>query len=315
VLFGDDKFMTDFLTRLVNRTLGLTPVVQPLIPSMYESGATVSSSGFAERDRVSEMPMSRTIPAESETSLTQDGIYSEISPLLISPQLAGEDMSKGEAQLADDDLNNRAKIVDELSVKVRIDSTNTITDNPSISHPVKQSPVEELRAGEIGENALSENISRKSSNIIAPASTDFSDRIESRDRDNSPTNDRHQLGEIIHQAAPNERSNKSVNKQPQAVEDSELLLTPNSSDFHPFVERHQIRNQPTDIPRQGEFNQPMLEEAEIGEKATTIRVHIGRIEVKAIQQTPIASASSGKPPVPKLSLDDYLKFRNGGYQK
>ena len=48
--------------------------------------------------------------------------------------------------------------------------------------------------------------------------------------------------------------------------------------------------------------------------APTIRVAIGRIEVRAIMPPPATPTRQTAPttPRPELSLDDYLKQRNGG---
>lgn len=43
-----------------------------------------------------------------------------------------------------------------------------------------------------------------------------------------------------------------------------------------------------------------------------IRISIGRIEVKAVTQTPLSQKRENKPQAPKLSLDSYLNSRNGG---
>jgi hypothetical protein len=53
--------------------------------------------------------------------------------------------------------------------------------------------------------------------------------------------------------------------------------------------------------------------AERPESAPLVRVHIGRIEVRAVEPKPKpAAARKPAPPRPGLSLDDYLKRRKGG---
>jgi len=46
--------------------------------------------------------------------------------------------------------------------------------------------------------------------------------------------------------------------------------------------------------------------------ARTIRVTIGRIEVRAVQPAPAPAPRRPVRPAPKMSLDDYLRSRNGG---
>jgi hypothetical protein len=46
--------------------------------------------------------------------------------------------------------------------------------------------------------------------------------------------------------------------------------------------------------------------------APTLRIHIGRIEVRAVQALPAPASHPRAVPKPKLSLDDYLKRRNEG---
>jgi hypothetical protein len=56
--------------------------------------------------------------------------------------------------------------------------------------------------------------------------------------------------------------------------------------------------------------QPARAEAEAGGQPPTIRITIGRVEVRAVQPAPIAPAHPTLRPAPALTLDDYLKRRN-----
>src|SRR5438132_6086750 len=65
--------MADFLTRLAERTLGVAPVAQPIIASMFANGRTMPNSpsmaeGFAVQDEVEALaaPQAPTVhPAQS----------------------------------------------------------------------------------------------------------------------------------------------------------------------------------------------------------------------------------------------------------
>jgi hypothetical protein len=78
--------MTDFLTRLAERTLGLAPIAQPLIPSRFATGqAPVGSYAFTTT--MDEMSMEENIDAvETESRLNTMPTFSiKVSPTRTDP--------------------------------------------------------------------------------------------------------------------------------------------------------------------------------------------------------------------------------------
>jgi len=63
-------------------------------------------------------------------------------------------------------------------------------------------------------------------------------------------------------------------------------------------------------PASSQAAQPAGAEPEARPQQTTIRISIGRVEVRAVQPTPTAVPLPATRPNPALSLDDYLKGRN-----
>ncbi|QSJ19369.1 hypothetical protein JYQ62_11985 [Nostoc sp. UHCC 0702] len=58
--------------------------------------------------------------------------------------------------------------------------------------------------------------------------------------------------------------------------------------------------------------QPEILATERPEPAPTIRIHINRVEVRAVNTQPRSTPAPPSRPAPRLSLDDYLRKRNGG---
>jgi hypothetical protein len=70
---------------------------------------------------------------------------------------------------------------------------------------------------------------------------------------------------------------------------------------------------PRSVPGGGEksMNIVLPHEESQQEEAPVVRIHIGRIDVRAITQAPAQPASKPAPAQPRLTLDDYLRQREG----
>jgi hypothetical protein len=64
--------------------------------------------------------------------------------------------------------------------------------------------------------------------------------------------------------------------------------------------------------KQSRDRTPTVPPNESAEERPIVRVTIGRIEVRAVTPPAPAPRQAARPPVPKLTLDDYLKSRNEG---
>jgi hypothetical protein len=133
---------------------------------------------------------------------------------------------------------------------------------------------------------------------------------------------------------PISHSESSLSSQARSLASTRLPIQPQAalrSEVHPPVASNQISRPEVvsaPIPSPGPLaNLPALQiqpqivslaeqkpspiQSEVETKLPTIQVRIGQIEVRAIAAPPSARQSA-KPPAPRLSLEDYLKSRNGG---
>ena len=99
--------------------------------------------------------------------------------------------------------------------------------------------------------------------------------------------------------AANIFSERSASPEPPAQAPAEAVLRPRDFNLASFSTQNAIDTFPQD--RHNDQTRP-----------PTIKVTIGRIEVRAVTTPPVQQPRQRKTPQPSLSLDDYLKQRTGG---
>jgi hypothetical protein len=318
--------MGDFLTRLSERTLGTVPVVQPMIapvfarepvnlerdsevtgdwsPSVRETQPTPNASagrredqgtvGYTMPTRHRETPDTRSDPHRRGASRSSEREVAfrhedERDPAPVeSPQSTPEPES---SHLSNSDHSERRTISGKED---RREPSPAATRHP-------EAPTELLRHADPalpGVISTSQDVLPESSPIGPSSAADESDEAEFQpvrvlvDRIETPT-----PRPLPETWASSDARGSRVAPDPREPSDVPRLITPRV-----------VRPRFEDFPEQGS-----RESRGAAPESPTIRVAIGRIEVRAV--TP----PSARPPTPartgpSLSLDDYLKQRNGGQQ-
>lgn len=356
--------MTDFLTQLVNRTLGLTPSVQPSIPSMYVP-ETVQGSSFVvdsdeqttREDEILEIPLfPRTIKTDTEKFFNQEAIAALPIPISVSRKEIGREGVSGDlvAQITDaapplplsstdsseDSRRESSATADTrlfssqeedsqqiLGARTLVNEENSQNSSPSplrvkgkVQNP-KSLDIHQASNSDTDNNpplppltrmvdrANLTNKSLASSTDKPPAvphplpPTTINSVTSSGDDEDSRRGGSREQGEGWE--ITNNQNHPATRQRPiNGWEESRATTENTNYQAAILVDRHQSRQERIDS-----SNVPSNLASE-----PTIRVSIGRIEVRAVQPPAIQPAQPISPPAPKLSLDDYLRRRNGGQQ-
>lgn len=240
--------MSDFLTRLAERTLGLVPVSQPIIAPMFAPNTLndnppglVQSNGSQDTlDKTQATPAQESSPVFSKSDLMAETLFSDS---------IGSDNN--------DIFKSISKSVNSKGLPKDKRSKENILDLNESNEPSMDSTISEQNQKDSLEHLL--NVQKV---VSGP-------RI---DLDMLNTTQRKIPGTPEAQHAETSASMPYTHRKFH----SQSVTTPKSSSSTP-----------------------------------TIQVTIGRIEVRAITP-PVAPAQSPRTPSPTLSLNEYLKQRNGG---
>jgi hypothetical protein len=264
--------MTDFLMRLAERTIGMAKVAKPLIPSMFDKGSIHSvSDQFFEN---------RSESREDNMDATQ---FRE-TPVLITEQRSapselynyGLPSKKISGMVADKQPVTRDDDGDALykRFEVNISSPEKKTGHDSI-------PV--IRKPEKPDNIYSGAYDKEKSSKPMDKAAQKPDYTPGK-KENLP--------DIV---SIKQHADKS--EQPPGVSDHKKVYRPEVSTY---------KEPPGHLPSKHDIT---LHKSAL--TAPTVRVTIGRIEVRAVMQQSHPLHRS-LPVTPKMSLEDYLKSRNGG---
>jgi len=243
--------MTDFFTRLAQRTLGMAPVAQPIINPIFAPGTLIDNIQYPVQSKEPEGIMDN-----NQVTLSRSA-----QPAFSKPDLMVEtrfpDMRTGQDRNGIPKPASKSANLDNLPDKKRLEEN---TPNSFESD------------GPFEDKIISEHIKK---NIPEPALS---------------FNTRKDVSEI--------RINLNKSGTAQQSTPAALQVQPTErSILRPYVpEKIRSHNmvKPTSSP-----------------PAPAIQVTIGRIEVRAIMP-PVTPPQRSHTPGPTLSLDDYLKQRNGG---
>jgi hypothetical protein len=301
--------MTDFLTRLAERTLGLTPRVQPLLASRYAPGPAVPDfpDTFSE-----EQALAPTRPADPTRAPTPRSRADALSTLeSVSPRGVPETHATSGAT--------------EAAATTSLNSQQTA--GLDAQEPVPPRAVSKTH-----------NSARTTGLAVSSAESDASPSAESwRGRPSQPVRapspaspDRRGETASAHPLLAPAAPNAMVQANPSARHHEEPHAAPRLLSPVP-----QVHGEATNGGK-GVFDRPVVERAarradvvrpqlasiaghaEPNPSANesgppVIRVSIGRIEVRAIlPPTPTAERPAPTRASPVLSLDQYLKQRNEG---
>lgn len=266
--------MGDPLTRLVQRTLGMAPVVRPVLAPLYAPGPVTAGGDLpASTEALSGQERDTALPPEDASGIPPVGTPPRT---LFAP--AALDAPRG----GDERLEpGPSAPLDPSRGTPRRHSESRAEEGPMTA------PSELREADRAGKPSAVSAVLESPSAVLAPPSPD--------------------------QPIP---TSIAGTEPVSPVPEDALLSSPGGLPVQQILRPRVVlsESQPpsaVESPTKGDRRRGSPEPATA---ASTIRVTIGRVEVRA--NLPPAAAPHSKParPGPMLSLDDYLKQRDGGHR-
>ena len=309
--------MSDFLARMVERVMGKGPTVKPIISPMFTPGPLMAGNSPVEPDAASSDQEPASISTESK-------------PILITNQ-----------QATIRSASPATRITSSENMAERIEQDSTSFFEPVINSPQRAAikpatraarPIQEGNLSPAASEPRVAGIGKKRekaySRKVTPAGSDRSGAISTivpEPPESGITPQSHNghdpftiASHLIQRRRPRfgndlmmeeQRFSADVTGHRLRAEDFEISGKIASSISSPDAIRPRvvIRSEPPLKEISGENNTT----PDVASLAPTIKVSIGRIEVRAItQQT--APEKHYAPPAPKVSLDEYLKKQSEG---
>lgn len=309
--------MADFLTRLVQRTLGLASVVQPRIASPYAPAAeviTASDDAFSSSSNV--RASSEPPPEPFATTLTSTNVYIDqtlrsaapgASPLpLIAPLSNPEETS--------------SLTTPETSSQTTLHSSLRMGNNPSVTS-IELPPTSSLEAPQNHSEPLPAfsqlpfpPITNSSENRSVPLLPQQS--LESQVAPSTDEIKPQQLSSSSNLGKNSSSSPPSLN-QPELKPQASAVRLPIAPPAIPHSSLPLVNQQNRIPPGLVSTQTPLVSSSSaitqpINQPEPLIEVRIGRIEVRRIQPATAQPRPRSTPSAPALSLSDYLNQREGG---
>jgi hypothetical protein len=309
--------MADFLTRMIEQTLGLAQVVQPLVPSMF-----AQESVWIDHELKSQALTEETLSIEDKENFEPAQLNRVTPPLRIdkksslhaeqnSGHFPSPKLDKKSAAVQASIKKNREKVTSEqhegspLLSEQKGEMLLPQKATYQVNHETASSSIINRRSIPV-QNKSAENVVGK------PTPTNSSEsRLEDQEEKKVPLASK---GSAKKDRLPsnNQRSSVVSEELPTVIHAGQNKEH-GSQSLIPFTVKKVIR--PALSAEAGQTGITSFENhrAKPGEStsARTVKVTIGRIDVRAVMHHP-RSPKSTVLRVPKLSLDDYLKQRNGG---
>jgi hypothetical protein len=346
--------VSDFLTRLAGRALGIAPQVQPIITPRYSPDADVPGPGVPSAQE-SEIP--------ERDSDAQPPTPSSFAPTIHSPRgpgahhvrgpdpedktdasATGEDThtatDSGATELPDEHRTEQPPTrasAEEPSPTDASDPPGTEDLNPGRSpSSAEDSPPPPIRGTRAGHEAHPESGVRPTPPILStsrsaraqvrsisevPAETLPSGESDVSRREDTSISAAREPG--VRRAGPRSagRTTQETQRASRTTENREPdpeRPTEDPPDAYDAFERtgtpvrdHPERSERSESGELGGSSSYSTRENAFSRVEPTIRVTIGRIEVRAVSP-PAPPPRRTKQPAPEMSLDDYLRARDGG---
>ncbi len=259
--------MSSFLTRLVDRTLGLSEVVQPMVKPLF----------------------AREVPQPLSAEPSSTGIEpASINP--VSDKDTVPEKSLDSNRVADNRQNHKTRTL--LPTDNQLDTNSPpIADKKVITEmPFQLNKTKSHSSQKTIESKISKQTEEPGTGILS----DRSKIDDAKSLDVKTT--------LIQPAEPNTLIEKIhiSNK-----EEHTLVPTYNKGYTRPYGSDYQEKKIEAMV-------DGYPEKGGAASTAPTIKVTIGRIDVRAVMQQTPSPQRRVTPTKPKLSLDDYLKQRGGG---
>ena len=287
--------MSDFITRLVERTLGLCEVVQPVVTPNFGNGIT-------KKDGSSTMPSSEeeVLDSGEETQLSE---FSRAEVSSLRAKIASEPNVPNRTTVPERPMRSRNLTGSQPDSK---DHVVEETDKRSESDPLvsNQKVGEELllQAKDPPSHGNPSGDGKAKEVISAPIETSLN--IDLSEKRQTSSVKPHNAKASPARSAESQRLTEKL----QNVDEQVPSLPPLASErlIRPEISFRQEQTEPA-VPDHH------FAEKEASPMLPAMKVTIGHIDVRAVrQQTPSPPRQRKVDPKPKLSLDDYLKQRNGG---
>ncbi|MGA9994023.1 MAG: hypothetical protein WBP93_01355 [Pyrinomonadaceae bacterium] len=315
--------MSDFLNNLIGRSYGLKPVAQPRLASRFET-VQGSSSALMNQDQEPALETEEFLNASSETGTSRADARRAFDGLQSVEASRSEEETPG-------DLSQRAS-------RTAADSNADEWQQPSAGISL-----------ETEDSLQTEDTSAVPSQLQNPARPDNQSRgtqtTDEMRAEAKPLSSALKKQDAVHPAATVretgfERENVAPPEQQEINAQAERRLKDSQtvSDEPPSSNISEVPQPDGDMPRRAVAPLKVSAQSNVGERleraaplsldshagdgaessAPTIRVTIGRIDVRAVMpdSKPAPRAASSSAPARKthgpLSLEEYLKQRNGG---
>ena len=325
--------MSDFVTRLAERAMGTSPIVRPLIASMF---APEPASHLMEPEVPERMPRPQTPPdtptlVPDQAELEDAELENEEPDTSATPQSSAPDAaspappepSRHAPTSGQEDLDapatpgppRRQRDAGEAGpLETGMESRQEVRQNLSApgSRPLRSG--ETLERAVVAERDPSRATEEAPRRLVPEGST--SDSFTAEDGPGrvmlGPTLALAELARVTTEApAPPSGADDPLNTGEETPAPEIIPTHRAAQGAAPVIVPRIVRHQPG---QRQESSPPESQVLAPEPPAPTIKVAIGRIEVRAV--TPPAPAQRETParPGPLLSLDDYLEQRNGGHR-
>jgi hypothetical protein len=303
--------MSDFLSRIVGRSLGPSQGIQPRVPSLYEPCGKGSGPLWARHDF--EEDASRAAENEVDAGRALDSEDDSGRPSLFRPMEPSQHTRHGQraAFVSETHPTAESQPAGSLEPARRVLQSDAEVSGETGSRPVILTGT--LRPRQVA--MVGENFSDNPALVPSPTEADRSSLFRPATRNGAASNSEDAgrpavesrvvqlssqslIAELAKANAAN-RSDLPTSSLMPAVKPVMLVVPGASGTQRP--ENPDITNVPA-----VSHSSPAAEPA--------IRVSIGRVEVRAVFPPPPPRRTQTARPKPSLSLDEYLKQRNRGRQ-
>lgn len=326
----------DFFTRLAERALGVVALAQPVIAPVYAPVSGISGEAGSARPAVDDRLFSERDEWIETSQVSADLDRSAEASI---PSAAVRSPRKGIAQEVSHVVQTHQKLVPDADIEVpatpdqpaRLTRASVVRIQPDAAsarpgltgiqpalQPVSPEPGM-LPVSSPRSAALSADVPVMGDETLSVDGTypTVRSNIVERQADDLP----HEPAGFAVQKLTDElypRLLVPVVEQPVSqVEPSPAYqsrrASPHRDDRPDVLASRRLPRTPANLPERHQSSlvvQPILGELEAPERQPTIRITIGRVEVRAVQPPPTVPARPTPNKAPALSLDDYLKQRN-----
>jgi hypothetical protein len=329
MLPGDGKLMADFFSRLAERALGMAPVVTPLIAPMTAPGPTLAASEEGFQNQVDETDVLSAAPSRSaelpalsgsrdDSTLTKSTSTSTLPPrrMAISdsteiPVLHEPSSYNPGVQAAASTDNDRQPRDDNSLLDYRLPKHS--------ENPIRQQPPEPAAPSVRVTHPIQALLAWMESEPLRPQTVTPKAKVTEASTESASSANLQADTHEIHTARPQTVVPKTKVTEASTESASSANLQADTHEIHTARKVLGPSEPMTVHPVTTPYREPMLSESRRMEQeppssSPTVRVTIGRIEVRAVMAPAPPPPKRSSPATPRVSLEDYLKRRNGGKQ-